>query len=61
LVDLMKIEKEKECGEELFDPILKDVKMSNLSDTFGRFIISDLFQEMLNKKKNRKKTYFLFQ
>ena len=42
--------------EYLFDIVLRDVIQNNLSDTFQRFVISDLYVEM--KKKTKKKNIF---
>ena len=59
LIKQMEEEKKKECHEEIFDPIVKDVKNTNMMDTYQRFLSSALYKEMMEKK--RKKTYFLFQ
>eukprot|EP01080_Neovahlkampfia_damariscottae_P002738 gene2738-4147_t len=58
---LIELQKKRENGDsscDLFDPVLREVVNMNLSDTFQRYKLSELFVEM---QQNKKKSYFLFQ
>jgi hypothetical protein len=50
-----------ESPVELFDEILKDIVMNTISNTYDRFIFSDLYKEMVEPKKSSKVKYLLFQ
>jgi hypothetical protein len=50
-----------ESPAELFDEILRDIVLNTISNTYDRFIFSDLYKEMIEPKKSSKVKYLLFQ
>ena len=50
-----------ESKEDLFDKMLSDLTFGTISNSYDRFLFSDLYQEMMIKEKLKKKPqYYLF-